>query len=213
MAAAPARFTFDLDLGKKRENSTLMSDSAMQAMLHEARMDGFAQGFAEGESSISAKTARVLASAAEALADRAAALNAALDDNRQQTLTDAVELAASIGRKLALHLLAREPTAEIEALIEECMASLDGVPHLVIRCHVDLADAVREIAEARMQTSGFSGRLVVLGEPDITLGDCRIEWVDGGLVRDVNAISAQINSRIAAYLAARGRRPSEESAR
>ena len=31
---------------------------------------------------------------------------------------------------------------------------------------------------------GFEGRLVVLAEPEIAPGDCRIEWADGGVVRD-----------------------------
>ena len=51
------------------------------------------------------------------------------------------------------------------------MATLDGVPHLVIRCDPSLAEAVRDLATGRMTTSGFSGRLVVLGDPDIAVGD------------------------------------------
>ena len=43
-----------------------------------------------------------------------------------------------------------------------------------------------------------------MGDPDTKLGDGRLEWVDGGLVRDINAISNEINTRISAYLAARG---------
>ena len=93
---------------------------------------------------------------------------------------------------------------EIEVLIAECLGSLDGVPHLVIRCHSNLADAVRQIATDRIHTSGFTGRLVVMGDPEIVLGDCRIEWVDGGLVRDQAAIASEIDGRIADFLAARG---------
>jgi flagellar assembly protein FliH len=145
----------------------------------------------------------MIAKAAHNLADHSAALNAALDDHRQATLTEAVSLAAAIGRKLAHHLLEREPTAEIEALVTECLASLDAVPHLVIRCNAELADAVREIATTRIATSGFAGRLVVLGDPDLAMSDSRIEWADGGIVRDTAALEAQIDQRIAQYLAAK----------
>ena len=55
---------------------------------------------------------------------------------------------------------------------------------------------------AHIQTSGFSGRLVVMGDPDIALGDCRLEWVDGGIVRNEAAIAAEIDRRIAAFAAA-----------
>ena len=203
-SAAPTKFRFDLDLGHRQERNTVLTETAIATLLANAREEGRREGLAEGERGAAVRAAQAIANAATALADHTAALNAALDDNRRATLSDAVSLAAMIGRKLARHLLDREPTAEIEALLAECLASLDAVPHLVIRCNPDLADAVREIATARIATSGFTGRLVVLGEPDITLGDARLEWVDGGIVRDSTELEAQIDRRIAQYLAAHG---------
>lgn len=202
--AQPAKFTFDLDLGHNAEHGRIVTDSAMASLLSEARSAGHAEGFIAGQQGVEAESARQLAAAATSLGDRVAALMASLDDHRRLTTGEAVALAAAIARKLASSLVAAQPLAEITALIEECLASLDGVPHLVIRCHPDLADAVREIATARIHTSGFAGRLVVMGEPEIALGDCRLEWVDGGLVRDEAALDAQIDSRIAAFLRARG---------
>ena len=35
-------------------------------------------------------------------------------------------------------------------------------------------------------------------------GDGRLEWVDGGLVRDIGAVAKDIDLKISAYLAARG---------
>jgi len=204
MAVAPAKFNFDLDLGRPRERNSVVTESAMATLLEDARTAGRAEGFAEGESSAMANSARQLAAAANGLADRVAALAASLEDAKRATLAEAVELAGGIARKLASALVEREPAAEIEMLIAECLTSLDGVPHLVIRCNPNLAEAVRETATSRMATSGFTGRLVVMGDPDQALGDGRIEWVDGGVVRDMSAISAEIDDRIAAYLAARG---------
>jgi flagellar assembly protein FliH len=207
MAAAPAKFTFDLDLGHRAQRDIGDAvERARLAELEEARAHGFAagraEGIAEGERGASAQSARQMAAAATQLADQVATMAASIDDSRASTLNGAVDLAASIARKLAGTLLTQQPAAEIEALLVECLASLDGVPHLVIRCHPDLAEAVREMATARISTSGFTGRLVVLGEPEQALGDCRLEWVDGGLVRDSAAINAEIDNRIAAYLAA-----------
>ena len=206
---APARFTFGLDLSRRVEAEPVnsVSEAAVATMLADSRTAGYAEGFAAGEQSVSAKAAKQLNQAAIQLADQVAAMAANLDDARNETLADAVALSVSIARKLAGALMAAQPTAEIEALITECLASLEGVPHLVIRCSAELADPVREIAQARIATSGFSGRLVVMGDPEIGLGDGRIEWVDGGLVRDMASLSDQIDSRIAAFLAARGINP------
>jgi flagellar assembly protein FliH len=198
MAASPVRYAFDLDLGRRNERGAMLSETAMAALIESARAEGFQEGLNEGKRS----AARALADAAERLANRVAADAAALDSSRQATLAEAVTLANLIGRKLAGHLLASQPAAEIDALLVECLASIDGAPHLVIRCHPDLADAIREIAIARVELSGFAGRLVVLGDPEIAKSDGRIEWVDGGLVRDRSAIEAEIDARITSYLAA-----------
>jgi flagellar assembly protein FliH len=202
VTAAPAKFTVDLDLGHRQERNSVLTESAMTALVNAARAEGYKDGLAEGSKSTAAKAAERIAKAAEQLANHTAALHASIDDNRRKTLDDAVGLAATIARKLAGQLIAAEPTAEIEALIIECLASLDAVPHLVIRCAPDLADAVREIALARIATSGFSGRLVVMGDPDQAQGDAKLEWVDGGIVRERAVLEAEIDKRIAAYVAA-----------
>jgi flagellar assembly protein FliH len=204
MTAAPAKFRFDLDLGHRQERNSVITDSALAAMISNARAEGYADGLADGERASVVKAAERMAHAAEVLADHVASMSAALDDHRHQTLTEAVDLAATIGKKLASTLVAAQPTREIEALLADCLSSLDAVPHLVIRCAPELAEAVREIATARISTSGFTGRLVVLGDPDHALGDARLEWVDGGVARDRAVLEADIDRRVSAYVAAHG---------
>ncbi|KKB86434.1 hypothetical protein VW29_02405 [Devosia limi DSM 17137] len=201
--AQPARFTFDLDLGERTAAPVpTMPEDLVAQLLAQAREEAYAEGKAQGERNATAMAAQTIAAAAGAIAARSSEMVAALDDASQTNRREAIELAASVGRKLAVHLLARQPAAELAALIAECMQSLEGVPHLVIRCHPEIADAIRDIATAHMATSGFSGRLIVMGDPDQRLGDGRLEWVDGGIVRDINAISRSIDSKISAYIAA-----------
>ena len=50
---------------------------------------------------------------------------------------------------------------------------------------------------------GFAGRLVVLGEPNIAAGDCRIEWADGGVNREAGAADRVIGEAVARYITAR----------
>lgn len=215
MMAQPARFTFDLDLGQRSTSAppkpTVPEDLVAQ-LVAQAREDAYAEGLVAGERNAASMAAQTLASAAGMLATQTVEMAAALDEATHQAQRDAIELAASIGRKLALHLLARHPTTELDALIAECMQNLAGVPHLVVRCNPALAEEIRDIATAHMQTSGFSGRLIVMGDPDLRLGDGKLEWVDGGLVRDIGAISKDIDTKIRAYLAAlRGRTDTQES--
>ncbi len=214
--AQPARFTFDLDLGQRTIPSAppapTVPEELVAQLVAQAREDAYAEGLAAGERNAASMAAQTLAAAAGTLATQTAEMVAALDDASLAAKREAIEMAASIGRKLALHLLARHPTVELEALIAECMQSLGGVPHLVVRCNPAIADEIRDIATAHMHTSGFSGRLIVMGDPDVRLGDGKLEWVDGGLVRDIGEISKDIDRKIMAFLAAaRGRDNQQES--
>jgi len=210
-APQPVRFTFDVDMGRSNERKSSLSENALSELLAEARREGHAAGLAEGERTATARAEKQVAAAAEALAGRAAAMAATIDDAKKQSVAEAINLALSIARKLAGRMIAADPTAEIEALIAECLQSLEGVPHLVIRCEPMLADRVRDIATSKMSHSGFTGRLVVLGDPDIAIGDARLEWVDGGVVRDIRQLSADIDARISEYFAVRGITRAEEN--
>jgi len=61
----------------------------------------------------------------------------------------------------------------------------------------------RENIERQAAHSGFEGRLVILAEPGIATGDCRIEWADGGVVLERAAIEAKINELVGRYMASR----------
>ena len=207
--ASPARFTFDLDLEPRASRwpaappvPTIPEDVVAQ-LIANAREEAYAEGLRAGEQNATSMAAQTIAAAAGSIATQSAKMAAALDEARAEHHQEAVELALSVGRKLALHLVARFPLGELEALVAECLPSLSGVPHLVIRCHPDLADAIRDTATAQMHHAGFAGRLVVMGDPEIRLGDGRLEWVDGGLVRDIAETSRQIDRQIATYLASR----------
>ncbi len=203
MTAAPARFTFDLDLAATPRKTRMVAEDEFELAIARARREGYEQGVAQASASVEARTAETLAKAAEKLADQAATALAMVDEMQKEHIREAITLAGTIARKLAAHLIARHPHAELAALIEESLASLERAPHLVVRCHPDLCDAMREAAEVRMKSTGFAGRLVVMGDPDIRLGDGRLEWADGGVVRDINQISGEIDKRISAYLSAR----------
>ncbi len=219
-----ARFTFDLNLEHRAHAKVTANDlppapppvpsipeDVVAQLIASAREEAYAEGLAAGERNSSNLASQTLASAAGTLAMQTAPMVEALERAMSDYRREAIELSLSIGRKLALHLVARYPQAELEGLIAECLSSLSGVPHLVIRCHPDLADAIRDNATAQMAHSGFSGRLVVMGEPDIRIGDGRLEWVDGGVVRDIAETAREIDRQIASYLAAPGRNDHEEN--
>jgi len=72
---------------------------------------------------------------------------------------------------------------------------------------VRVADGLYEEACGRLKEiadrSSFTGRLIVLADPEVAVGDCRIEWADGGSTRDRAAVEQLIAEAVDRYLSAR----------
>src|SRR5437016_8459464 len=117
--------------------------------------------------------------------------------------TEAVDVAVAVARKLCSQLVAAEPLGEITGLVSDCFSQLVSTPHLVVRINSSLYEAAREKIERLAAQSGFQGRLVILAEPEIATGDCRIEWADGGVVLQRAAIESEISEPVGRYMASR----------
>jgi flagellar assembly protein FliH len=63
--------------------------------------------------------------------------------------------------------------------------------------------AGRDELDSIVKRCGLDSRLVVMAEPNIAPGDCRIEWADGGITRDSAATAAAIEQAVARYVGAR----------
>ena len=144
-----------------------------------------------------------MASALERIAARLGEAGDALKAIEARLECEAVEVAVAVARKLAPALIEREPFTEIAALASGCFRELMRAPHIVVRVNDALYAAAREKLDDITRAHGFEGRLVVLSEPGIAVGDCRIEWADGGVNRDNATADAAIGEAVARYVGAR----------
>ena len=197
---ARAKFLFDVDFG-----AGAASDKAHEAALAAARAAAYAGGFAAAEAEAIAGAQRRSAAALEHIAAALDRLSQGLGAVEARLEDEAVEIALATARKLAPDLIAREPLAEVAALAAECFTHLVATPHVVVRVNDAHYAEARERLEATAQARGFAGRLVVLAEPEIMPGDCRIEWADGGIRRDRAATEAAIAEAVGRYIAVRRR--------
>lgn len=208
MAAAPAKFMFDMDFSapdKAREKPATQAEIAQKVAAAEARAhrDGFAAGQREAKAESDRRAALALEEiniAIKNIASRFAGVEMRME-------TEAVDVAVAVARKLCGELIASEPLAEITGLVRECFSDLVSTPHLVVRINDALYEGARERIEKLAKQSGFEGRLVILAEPTIANGDCKIEWADGGVVLERATIDAKINELVGRYMASRGKRP------
>jgi flagellar assembly protein FliH len=170
-----------------------------------AAEDGFARGKAEGDDEAQAHLARAMDSVALSLE----ALRSDLDAIQAQAGAEAVRFAHDFARHLAGRLMDAAPMALIEDAARRIFDDLRGQPHAAVRVAPELAEAAREKLQKIARDKGFEGRLVVLGEPEIAPGDVRIEWADGGIVRDRAAAERAMADSVSRALAAQGPAPDD----
>jgi flagellar assembly protein FliH len=202
--AAPAKFLFDTDFGandRSRERAANAAEVAQKVAAAEARAhrDGFDAGQREAKAESDRRSALALEEikiALQGIASRFAGIETKME-------TEAVDVAVAVARKLCGALIAAEPLGEITGLIAECFSHLVATPHLVVRINDQLYDAAHQRIEQMAKASGFQGRLVILAEPEIANGDCRIEWADGGVVLERGAIETKIDELVGRYIASR----------
>ena len=202
--AAPAKFLFDMDFSapdKSRERPATAAEVAQKVATAEARAYRDGYDAAQHEAKVESDRRGALALEEIRLAMQGILARFAGVESRMET--EAVDVAVAVARKLCGQLISAEPLGEITGLVGDCFSQLVSTPHLVVRINSSLYEAAREKIERQAAQSGFEGRLVILAEPEIVAGDCRIEWADGGVVLERAAIEAKINELVGRYMASR----------
>src|ERR1700688_2916733 len=196
-----AKYLFDEDFASGEKPTITLVEAERR------RVDGESQahrkGFAAGQAQAQQDAAQRASEALALIADGLERLDKALKGIEARLESEAVEVAVAVAGKLAPALIAREPFTEISALAAESFNHLVKTPHVVVHVGADIYETAKvkldEIARAR----GFEGRLMVLSDPAMPAGDCRIEWADGGIARDSAATLAAIDDVVIRYVAAR----------
>ncbi len=173
----------------------------MAAAVAGARESGFAAGRAEADEDATRHLARAL----DAVGFAFDAVRHELQGIEAAAAEEAIRFADSFARHLAGRLMDAAPLALIEETARRIFDDLRGQPHAAVRVAPQLADAAKDALQKIARECGFEGRLIVMGEPEIAQGDVRIEWADGGIVRDRAAAERQLADAVGRALDAGGR--------
>jgi flagellar assembly protein FliH len=201
--AAPAKFMFDVDFSAPDKSRDKATPAEVAQKVAAAEAKAYRDGFEAGQREAKAESDRRTALAMEEIKIAMQGIAARFAGVESRMETEAVDVAVAVARKLCSELIAAEPLGELSGLVSECFSHLVSTPHLVVRVNDQLYEAARERIERLAKPSGFQGRLVILAEPEIAAGDCRIEWADGGVVLERAAIEAKIDELVGRYIASR----------
>lgn len=199
--AAAAKFLFDEDFASGEKPTITLVEAERRR--EDAESMAHRKGFEAGQNQARTEQNERIARALSAIAEQATLLNGQLRDIEARLESEAVHVAFSVASKLAPELIAREPFAEIEVLASDCFRQIIATPQISIRVGDDIFEDAKQKLEDIARSRGFEGRLVVSADPSLVGGNCRIEWAEGGVVRDREATLKTIDEAVQRYIAAR----------
>jgi len=199
-ASAGARpFLFGTDLRGPSAEELRAKAEAAEAALAAADRAGYARGFEEGRRAAEAETARRVAEALGTLPSGVQTALAGIEGRIAGLEAEALAFFRFAAERLAGRVIAADPMASVEAAALQAFRHLRGVPHLAVRVAPELVDGTDELLRRMARESGFEGRVIVLGDDETAPGDARLEWADGGVLRDRRAVAAAIEAALAGF--------------
>jgi flagellar assembly protein FliH len=189
--SAPAKFLFQNDF--RTDTGSRISD----ADLAQAFERGVAQGMADGHAQASAEIQATYAAIVANLSEQLAGLLAHADQRDLAMEEASIRLSVDLSQKIAGAALTERPLAALETAIREAFGHARGAPHLVARVNDSAVDEMDRLVARLSRETGFSGRVVVLGDPEIVPGDARLEWADGGISIDQAGLQKTVRTAIA----------------
>ncbi len=212
--AAPRKFLFDqsFDLPDSPRNvvrqtppppppEPTFSRAEVEAARAAAAAAARAATLAEAAQSIEERAAGAVESLARGLGELLQDRERLAEQSQRQTL----EIARLVTRKLAPALARRDPVAELEGFIAECLQEAFDEPRVVLRVAEGVFETVQKRLSHLTTAAGYPGRVILLGDDALGPGDARVEWADGGaernsqrLLHDLEAVLARAIEALAA---------------
>ncbi len=198
----PLKFNFDTSFARAgdpdegEEKEVTFSEGEMKSAREEAYQDGVAAGLAKAQDSAE----NLLTCELQVITGQLDDMNKGMLAQMYNIRAEASDLALQIAKKLSPALIARAPLAEVESLLDECLSHLSAAPHVVIRIADTLAGPLRERVDSFVCERGYEGKIMILDEPEMQRGDCRIEWADGGIQRDTQGLQSVIERAVMRHI-------------
>ena len=196
MSDARPSFSFNRDFSKTSTHSPFVDDAASVPiaraqhvqLLEAARSEAFERGIAEGRQMQLDAEAQRLTGCLDGIAARLQIAMLDLKRIEEASRAEAMEFAMLFARKLSGRLIENAPLNAIEGTARAIFNDIRGAAHVAVRVTPSLVDECKSRLTLLMRENGLEPKLFVFPDPEIALGDCRIEWADGGIVHERNKL-------------------------
>lgn len=189
-----SKFLFDTRFEAGTPSPPPPRKSFTAAEIDAARQAGEKSGYAAGRAAalreIEARVQLALNVMVDGLGGALDVIHARHEAQGRETLA----VTTTILRKLYPAMTARFEHGELEALLSDCLRQLASEPRIVVRVSDALIEALKPRIDRATERAGYPGRVIVIGDPEMTDAQSRIEWADGGVERDPARVLAEIDA-------------------
>ncbi|MEK9673838.1 MAG: hypothetical protein VW268_15265 [Rhodospirillaceae bacterium] len=161
--------------------------------LFRTREEGLAEGRRLGIEEASSTNDKKISAALDTMVTQADGLFKAQEEANQGLTKSALSVAAALVHKLFPALNDRTALDQIEMMLTNAVEQLVGTPQIKIIVPADMAEALHDRIEKVTMLRSLSGNLKVIGEKDMSVGDCRLEWDRGGVSRSTKEFLASLD--------------------
>jgi flagellar assembly protein FliH len=204
MTTATSSFKFGRDFGRTGGSPFVEAGARLPLpyaeharLLDEAREEARLAGIEEGRRLQKDDEATALADALQGILARLEIATVEMRRLEDDARREALEFARIFSRKIAGRMIENAPVAAIEATARAIFNDLRGSPHVAVRVAPGNVDECKARLTLLLRENGLDAKLFVFPDPEILTGDCRIEWADGGIVRDREKLQSLIDGSVA----------------
>lgn len=180
--------------------------------LEAAKAEAYAKGRQDGMDDAMAGIEQQVARTLDAVFSR---VQKVFDQHKAWTRemeTDAARLGLAVIGRLAPELARDNELPEVEAVIREAFGFLTEQPKVMIRVAKELEESLSGKVELMATRVGYEGKVVLVGDPELPVDDCRISWQAGAVERSLDNVWEQIDQIVERVLAGAPSRQRAEAA-
>ncbi len=209
---APYRkYMFDLDFGRPPpppvDENAPVEDAAeeeelppppmfSEEELNVAREAAFAEGQQAGRDEAARGVEQMAAAALVSLGNQMSNVFRQQEDASDTNARNAVRVAVAVLKKVLPAACAQGAFDEVIHVVEGVVDDILDEPRIIVKVAPALMGALGDRLQAVCSNHGFEGRVVVQEDARLLMGDCRVEWADGGAERDQARLLAEVEAAV-----------------
>ncbi|MEH6545279.1 MAG: hypothetical protein V7701_02545 [Sneathiella sp.] len=164
------------------------------------KLEAFEEGVKSGQSQAMQTLENSLASSLETVAMQLQQLMTIQGSQLHAIKQDAASLALAAAGKLAPALIQLSPNGEVEQVLKDCLSELPEEPRIVVRASEQTCDFLKGKVDAMSAQTGFQGNIILLPEDSMQPSECRVEWADGGVERNIRDTENRLDAIIGEFI-------------